>query len=112
VTEPDPSELEVPSAGPSEPPSASPSPTPGIPRQNVLIIGVDQGIGRNSFLTDTMIVVSLDPVGQMVSMISIPRDMVDVPLPDGRKFRSKIKRPPVVRPPPSPGVPGLRRLGP
>jgi LCP family protein required for cell wall assembly len=37
-----------------------------------------------------MIVVSLDPVGETVSMISIPRDMVDVPLPDGRRFRGKI----------------------
>lgn len=81
-----------PSADASAEPSLapSPSPTPGIPRQNVLIIGVDQGVGRNTFLTDTMIVVSLDPVGRTVSMISIPRDMVDVPLPDGRKFAGKI----------------------
>jgi LCP family protein required for cell wall assembly len=35
-------------------------------------------------------VVSLDPVTQTVSMVSIPRDMVDVPLSDGRKFRGKI----------------------
>ena len=28
----------------------------------MLIVGVDQGVGRNTFLTDTMIVVSLDPV--------------------------------------------------
>jgi len=90
--EPDPSDFELPSASPSSEPSASiaPSATPVAPRQNVLIIGVDQGVGRNTFLTDTMIVVSLDPVGQTVSMISIPRDMVDVPLPDGRKFRGKI----------------------
>jgi LCP family protein required for cell wall assembly len=37
-----------------------------------------------------MIVMSVDPVGHTVSMLSIPRDMVDVPLPDGRKFRGKI----------------------
>ena len=73
-------------------PSASPSasPTPAVPRENILLIGVDQGIGRNTFLTDTMIVMSLDPVAETVSMISIPRDMVDVPLPDGRSFRGKI----------------------
>lgn len=76
------------SPGPSAVPSASPSPT--VPRRNVLIIGVDQGVGRNTFLTDTMIVVSLDPVGETVSMISIPRDMVDVPLPDGRVYQGKI----------------------
>jgi polyisoprenyl-teichoic acid--peptidoglycan teichoic acid transferase len=88
--EPDPSDFILPSSLPSASPSPSPSATPAVPRQNVLIIGVDQGIGRNTFLTDTMIVVSLDPVGRTVSMISIPRDMVDVPLPDGRTFRGKI----------------------
>ena len=73
-------------------PSASPSasPTPAVPRQNILQIGVDQGVGGNTFLTDTMIVASLDPVAETVSMISIPRDMVDVPLPDGRRYRGKI----------------------
>ena len=75
---------------PSASPTASPSPTPTVPRQNILLIGVDPGIGRNTFLTDTMIVMSLDPVAETVSMISIPRDMVDVPLPDGRSYRGKI----------------------
>jgi LCP family protein required for cell wall assembly len=71
-------------------PSPSPSASPLEPRQNVLIIGVDSGVGRNTYLTDTMIVVSLDPVAETVSMISIPRDMVDVPLPDGRTYSGKI----------------------
>ena len=71
--------------------SASPSPTPAIPRINVLLIGVDSGRANiHTFLTDTMIVASLDPVGKTVSMVSIPRDMVDVPLPDGRSYRGKI----------------------
>jgi LCP family protein required for cell wall assembly len=70
--------------------SPSPSPTPAVPRVNVLLIGVDSGTGRNTALTDTMIVASLDPVGKTVSMVSIPRDMVDVPLPDGRSYRGKI----------------------
>lgn len=82
------SDFDLPSASAS--PAGSPSPSPGIPRENILVIGVDQGVGRNTFLTDTMIVVSLDPVAETVSMISIPRDMVDVPLPDGRKFKGKI----------------------
>ena len=77
-----------PSASASLEPSASP--TPEIPRINVLLIGMDSGVGRNTALTDTMIVASLDPVGKTVSMVSIPRDMVDVPLPDGRSFRGKI----------------------
>ena len=41
-------------------------------------------------LTDTMMVASLDPVGKTVSMVSIPRDMVDAPLPKGGKFSAKI----------------------
>ena len=86
--EPDPSFLE--SAPPSPSLSPSPSPTRLAPRVNVLLVGVDAGIGRNTYLTDTMIVASFDPVTETVSMVSVPRDMVDVPLPDGRKFRGKI----------------------
>lgn len=71
-------------------PSAEPAATPGAERVNVLVLGVDAGVGRRTFLTDTMIVVSLDPVGGTVSMLSIPRDMVDVPLPDGTIFPAKI----------------------
>ena len=70
--------------------SASPSPMASVPRINVLLIGVDAGVGRNTFLTDSMIVASLDPVAKTVSMASVPRDMVDVPLPDGRTFKPKI----------------------
>ena len=73
---------------PSE--SLSPSGTPLTPRVTVLLIGVDSGVGRNTALTDTMIVASLDPVGKTVSMVSIPRDMVDAPLPKGGKFSAKI----------------------
>ncbi len=90
---PDPGDLpgDLPSGDPSAEPSATPSPTPAVPRVNVLLIGVDSGRASvHTFLTDTMIVASLDPVGKTVSMVSIPRDMVDVPLPDGRTFRGKI----------------------
>ena len=86
--EPDPSFLS--SAPPSPSGEPSPTPAPEVSRINVLVIGVDAGIGRNTYLTDTMIVMSVDPVGHTVSMVSIPRDMVDVPLPDGRKYRAKI----------------------
>ncbi len=90
--EPDPSFLATPDPTESLDPSASsePSATPTVPRITGLIVGVDSGIGRSTYLTDTMIVVSLDPVAETVSLISIPRDMVDVPLGDGRKFRGKI----------------------
>jgi LCP family protein required for cell wall assembly len=75
----------VPIARPATPPP------PGMEaRVNVLLIGMDSGAGRTTALTDTMIVASLDPIGKTVSMVSIPRDMVDVPLADGRTFRGKI----------------------
>ncbi len=81
-----------PSASPSDSGAPSPSPTPGTGegRINVLLIGVDAGVGRSTWLTDSMIVASLDPVGGMISMASVARDTVDVPLPDGRLYRGKI----------------------
>ena len=69
--------------------SLAPS-TPPLGRFTVLLIGVDSGPDRTTFLTDTMIVASLDPVAGAVSMISVPRDLVDTPLPDGRVYSSKI----------------------
>jgi LCP family protein required for cell wall assembly len=70
-------------------PSPGPSPEPGE-RINVLLMGIDSGPRRNHALTDTLIVVSLDSDGQTVSMVSIPRDMVDVPLGNGKTFEPKI----------------------
>lgn len=69
---------------------ASPSPDPADARINVLLLGVDAGVGRRTFLTDTMIVVSLDTVGETVSLLSLPRDLVEAPLPDGRRFDGKL----------------------
>ena len=81
--------------GPSTTPIAAgvtptPSASPPVDRLNVLLLGVDSGVGRSTSLTDTMIVASLDPVTETVSMISIPRDMVDVPLPDGTTYAPKL----------------------
>ena len=82
--EPDPSNIAMETGSPA------PSIAPGSGRFTVLFIGVDWQPGRNTFLTDTMIVGSLDPVSNAVSMVSMPRDTVDVPLGDGRVFRGKI----------------------
>lgn len=84
--EPDPSFLSTPRPSPS----AAPSVAPVGDRITGLIIGVDSGVGRTTYLTDTMIVVSLDRSTRTVSMLSIPRDMVDVPMSDGRAYRDKI----------------------
>jgi LCP family protein required for cell wall assembly len=50
-------------------------------RLNILLLGVDQRQGDATFNTDTMIVVSIDPVTKNVAMFSLPRDTVNVPLP-------------------------------
>ena len=73
-----------------EEPDASPELPPLDERVNVLLIGIDKTAARSATLTDTMMVVSLDPVAQTVSMVSIPRDMVSVPLGDGNVFGPKI----------------------
>ena len=77
-------------ATPTPEPTATPTATPTVPRVNILLIGIDSGVGRRTANTDTMIVASLDPVTETVSMISIPRDMVNVPLPDGSVYAPKL----------------------
>ncbi len=58
-------------------------------RVNILLVGVDSGYGRNHALTDTMLVVSIDPDGTS-AMLSVPRDLYGVPLGDGRTFNRKL----------------------
>lgn len=69
--------------------SSAPPPLDGE-RLNVLLIGVDSAPGRSEALTDSLIVVSLDPIGRTVSMVSIPRDLAGVPLGNGNVFGPKI----------------------
>jgi LCP family protein required for cell wall assembly len=59
-------------------------------RVNVLLVGVDSAPNRTTELTDTMMVISLDPDGRTSAMVSIPRDLYGVPLPDGRFFNAKL----------------------
>lgn len=54
----------------------------GTERVNILLIGSDAGPGRTDELTDTIMVVSLDPVTRTAAMVSIPRDTGYVPLSD------------------------------
>lgn len=57
-------------------------------RLDILLVGLDSGRpGERTFLTDTMMVVSVDPVSGRMAFISIPRDTVDVPLPKSDDFR-------------------------
>lgn len=59
-------------------------------RLNVLLVGIDSAPGRTEALSNSMIVVSLDPVGRTVSMVGIPRDLANVPLGNGNVFGPKL----------------------
>jgi LCP family protein required for cell wall assembly len=70
-------------------PAAASAPGPND-RVNVLVIGVDAVPGRTATLTDTMMVLSFDPVGKTASVVSLPRDLIDMPLGDGNTFGPKL----------------------
>jgi LCP family protein required for cell wall assembly len=59
-------------------------------RMNVLVIGIDKTPTRTATLTDSMMVVSIDPVGASATIVSLPRDLVRVPLGDGNVFGPKL----------------------
>ncbi len=76
-------------------PMGSGAPTPsavpeGTKRINLLLVGIDSLPGRVTSLTDTMLVVSLSLDGGPSAMISVPRDLYGVPLPDGTLFNRKL----------------------
>ena len=71
------------------PPSVQPQVEHGE-RVNILLVGIDAAPGRTTQLTDTMLLVSLDPSGSRSAMVSVPRDLYGVPLPDGRPFNAKL----------------------
>ncbi|HEV8252252.1 MAG TPA: LCP family protein, partial [Candidatus Limnocylindria bacterium] len=75
--------------GSSGEPSGQPD-VGGGERVNILLVGVDSAPGRTTALTDTMLVVSLDPDGDASAMISVPRDLYGAPLPDGTLFNRKL----------------------
>ena len=70
-------------------PTQAPGPGPND-RLTVLLVGVDKTTTRTEDLTDTMIVASIDPVLGTASMVSVPRDMIGIPLGDGRNFGPKL----------------------
>ena len=91
----------TPAIPPPPAPSHSSSPTP-VPldqallnrRVTFLLLGTDQNAARQSrgetVLTDSMIVMSVNATHTRVTMISVPRDTVDVPLPDGSIWHEKL----------------------
>lgn len=71
------------------PPTTIPVTTTTLPpmvaenRVNVLLLGGDAGPGRWSLRTDSMIVVSIDPITGDTAMISVPRNLTRLPFPPG-----------------------------
>lgn len=92
TSEPTPTAAPTPTLIPGETPGPTPEPTP-IPtpqpvwsdngRLDLLLIGGDAGPGRVSLRTDTMILLSVDIATGRAAMFGIPRNLFDVPLPDG-----------------------------
>ena len=68
-------------------PSAPPA---GSTRVNILLVGIDSLPSRVTALTDTMLVLSLATDGGPSAMISVPRDLYGVPLPDGTPYNNKL----------------------
>src|SRR5688572_22355115 len=93
---------EEPEARPSLAPGVTPAPmddfgskpfaTPAThsSRVNMLLVGVDSSENSNTALTDTLMVVSVDPKTGKVAMVSFPRDLADFKLSNGEVYPSKI----------------------
>jgi LCP family protein required for cell wall assembly len=71
---------------------ATPFPTPATTsnRITILVTGIDSGHGRNHALTDTLMLISVDPDTSKVAMLSFPRDISNFPLYNGGTYRGKI----------------------
>jgi hypothetical protein len=59
-------------------------------RITILLTGIDHTTSRTESLTDTMLVVSLNPATGAVSMVSMPRDVAEFPMWNGATYRGKI----------------------
>jgi polyisoprenyl-teichoic acid--peptidoglycan teichoic acid transferase len=71
---------------------ATPIPTPesASKRISILLTGVDSGHGREHALTDTIMLISVDPDTGKVAMLSFPRDISNFPLYSGGTYKGKI----------------------
>lgn len=93
---------EEPAATPAVTPSASPEPTPTPTLSaellnrpwNVLYVGIDLNERREGegqpMNTDALMLVSLSADQSELALVSLPRDTVDIPLPDGTIHPRKI----------------------
>jgi LCP family protein required for cell wall assembly len=77
---------------PSDDYNVPPFATPGTEQSRItfLLTGVDKNAERSHSLTDTILVVSVDPETESVVMVSFPRDTAQFPLYGGGTFNGKI----------------------
>jgi LCP family protein required for cell wall assembly len=95
-----PSPTASPSPIPTPPPTPSPTPNPYNAellehRFTVLIVGEDVNAARRARgytgdNTDAIMLVSVDAEQKHVTMVSLPRDTVDIPLANGLTWRGKV----------------------
>ena len=77
---------------PSDPYLATPQTTPetATSRINILLTGIDSNELRTHALTDTIIIVSVDPATGKVAMVSFPRDIARFTMSNGEVYKKKI----------------------
>lgn len=59
------------------------------PRVNILLLGSDAGVGREGTRTDSMIVASVDTKSGRTVLISLPRNLMRVPIPEDNPLYEK-----------------------
>jgi LCP family protein required for cell wall assembly len=103
-TSPSPSPSLAPTAEPTASPSPTPEPTPTpIPidqamlarRFTVLVAGADSSASRRAsgvteWNTDALMVISVSADKSRIAILSLPRDTVDLPMPDGSIYHRKV----------------------
>jgi LCP family protein required for cell wall assembly len=98
LSTPTPSVAPNPTLVPTAAPTATPKPTPEPAllgrRVTLLVLGSDSNPARLAhsryYRTDAIILLSVDAAHKRVSMTSLPRDVVDVPLGNGAVWRQKV----------------------
>lgn len=90
--EPTPEPVESGAPSPTDGFQATPEVTPetASSRINILVTGIDSSELRSHALTDTLIVVSVDPETGSVAMVSFPRDIAGFTMSNGKVFPGKI----------------------
>lgn len=78
--------------GPSELWEATPFATPqtATSRVTVVLTGIDHTGTRTEALNDTLLIASINPLTEAISMVSFPRDVTEFPLYNGGTYHGKI----------------------